>query len=147
MRKLGILVVLGMWAVAAWGETIALKDGSRIVGKITAQSGTEVTVNVMGAETKVSGEEIKAIDGRPFACDFKTIYKAKATGLQPKDGEGHYQLALWCEKNGLKVEMKAELLRVLEVNPKHEGANQKLGRVSNWVVDGDLKEARTAHLP
>ena len=142
MRRFLTIMVLCAWAVAASGETIALKDGSRIVGKITAQSGTEVTVNVMGAETKVSGEEIKAIDGRPFTCDFKTIYKAKAAGVQPKDGEGHYQLALWCEKNGLKDEMKAELLRVLEVNPKHEGANQKLGRVNydgNWVQADDVK--------
>ena len=142
MRRFLAIMVLCAWAVAAWGETIALKDGSRIVGKITAKSGTEITVNVMGAETKVSGEEIKAVDGRPFVCDYKTIYKVKAAAVTPKDCDGHYQLALWCEKNGLKDEMNTELQRVLEVNPKHEGANQKLGKVSydgNWVRPDDVK--------
>jgi len=141
MRRFLVIMVVCAWAIAASGETIALKDGSRIVGKITAQSGAEVTVNVMGTETKVSGEEIKAIDGQPFACDFKTIFKAKAA-TTPKDAEAHYQLALWCEKNGLKAEMKMELLRVLEVNPKHEGANQKLGKVNydgSWVQPDDVK--------
>ena len=142
MRNLGIIIVLCAWAVAASAETITLKDGSRVEGTITAKSGTEVTVDVNGAVTKISGEEVKAIDGRPFACDFKALYKARSAAVPPKDGEGHYQLALWCEKNGLKGEMTTELQRVLEIAPKHEGANQKLGKVNydgSWVRADDVK--------
>ena len=97
---------------------------------------------IASAETRIRGEEIKAVDGHPFECDFKAIYKQKAAAVRPKDAEGHYQLALWCEKNGFKGEMNTELQRALAANSNHEGANVKLGKVlykGSWVQPEDKK--------
>ena len=103
-----LLAALGACPLLAWGETIELKDGSKIEGKITAKSGTEVTVNTEGIEVKVNGDEIKAIDGLPYACDYKAFYEQKNQEVGPTDVEGRFRLALWCKEHKLKEEMNAE---------------------------------------
>ena len=140
-RFLAIVTLCGV-ALAASAETVVLKDGSRVEGKITAQAASEITVDVNGTAQKLNAEEIKSVDGRPFVCEYKTIYRQKAPAVAPKDAEGHYRLALWCKKNGLKDEMNAELQRALAANPNHEGANLALGMVSYngiWVRPEDKK--------
>jgi cytochrome c5 len=137
------VALLGGWTLAVWGEVIELKDGSKIEGKITAKTGTEVTVNTEGIEVKVNGEEITAIDGLPFTCDYKTIYEKKCSEVGPTDVEGHFKLALWCEEHKLKAEMNTEIERVLALDANHEGANKKMGRINyqgQWRTPDELKK-------
>jgi cytochrome c5 len=129
--------------LSAWSEVIELKDGSKIEGKITAKSGTEVMVTTEGIEVRISGDEIKAINGLPFTCDYKAAFEQKCAGLSPADIEGHFKLALWCEEHKLKDDMNAELERVLAIDPNHEGANKKMGRLlfkGEWRTPDDLKK-------
>ena len=144
-RVLGLLTVvtLGGWCLLAWGEVIELKDGSKIEGKITAKTGIEVTVNTEGIEVKVNGDEIKTIDGMPFTCDYKALYDEKSQQVSPTDAEGRFKLALWCEEHKLKEEMNTEIERVLALNPNHEGANKKMGRINyqgQWRTPEELKK-------
>jgi cytochrome c5 len=57
--------------------------------------------------------------------------------------EGRFKLALWCEEHKLKEQMNAEIERVLALNPNHDGANQKLGRINyqgQWRTPDELKK-------
>jgi cytochrome c5 len=137
------IAFLCAWALPAYAEVIELKDGSKIEGKITAKTGTEVMVNTEGIEVRVNGEEIKAIDGMPFTCDYKAIYEKKCAEVGPTDVEGRFKLALWCEEHKLKDEMNAELERVLSLDANHEGANRKMGRINyqgQWRTPEELKK-------
>jgi len=134
---------LGGWSLTAWGEAIELKDGSKIEGKIKAKSGTEITMDVEGIEVKVNGDEVKAIDGLPYSCDYKALYEQKAQETPPMDIEGRFALAMWCKEHGLKEEMKAEIDRILSLSPSHDGANKEMGRLfarGQWRTPDELKK-------
>jgi hypothetical protein len=50
--------------------------------------------------------------------------------------EGHLEVANWCQKNGLREQERAHLFRVLDLNPEHAPARQRLGFVragNQWV--------------
>jgi cytochrome c5 len=100
-------------------------------------------VNTEGIEVRVNGEEIKAIDGLPFTCDYKAIYEKRCAELGPTDVEGRFKLALWCEEHKLKDEMNSEIERVLALDANHEGANKKMGRINyqgQWRTPDELKK-------
>jgi cytochrome c5 len=127
----------------AFGESIELKDGSKIEGKIKAKSATEITVDVEGIEVKVNGDEVKAIDGMPYACDFKALYDMRCQETPAMDIDGRFALAMWCKEHKLKAEMDGEIERVLALNPNHEGANRELGRLfveGAWRTPDELKK-------
>jgi len=143
-RLLTVIAILALVAgtMPVSAEVIELKDGSKIEGKITAKSATEVTVNTEGAEVKVGGDEIKAIDGLPFVCDYKQMYELRAAETLVNDIEGHYRLALWCRDHKMTQEMNDEIEQVLAVDPNHEGANKMLGRLmfqGQWRTPEELK--------
>jgi hypothetical protein len=45
----------------------------------------------------------------------------------PDTAQAHWQIAEWCEQNGLKSEATAHLVAVVRLNPAHEEAWKKLG--------------------
>ncbi len=131
------------WALAVCAEVIELKDGSKIEGKITSKTDTEVMVTTEGIEVRINGDEIKALDGMPYACNYRALYEQKQQEVSPTDAEARFKLALWCEERQLKDEMNAEIERVLGLNPNHEGANKKLGRLffrEQWRTPDELKK-------
>ena len=146
MRRLVVLATLMTlitWPLAMCAEVIELKDGSKIEGKITSKSGTEVVVRTEGVEVRVSGDEIKTIDGLPFTYDCKAAYELKCAELQPGDVDGHFKLALWCEEHKMQEQMNEQLGCVLAFEPNHEGANKKMGRLffqDQWRTPDELKK-------
>lgn len=115
------------FALMAWGTVIELKDGSKIEGQIISRTGTEIVVNTEGVEVKVAGDEIKAVDGLPFSCDYKALYEQKSLEIPVSDADAHFRLALWCEEHKLKDEMDIEMERVLVINPKPRGGQPETG--------------------
>ncbi len=69
------------------------------------------------------------------AEDYMSNPEAKATlalyharrDKSPDTAQAHWQLARWCEDNGLKVEAEAHLTAVVRLNPAREEAWKKLG--------------------
>ena len=54
----------------------------------------------------------------------------------PDTAQAHWQLAEWCEENGLKAEAKAHLAAVIRLNP----AGKKPGR--NWDITSQKADGR-----
>lgn len=130
-------------SLVAWAEVVELKDGSKLEGKIKAKSGTEIAMEIDGIEIKVSGDEVKSIDGLPYTCDYKALYEQKSAELPAMDIDSRFALAMWCKEHGLKEEMNAEIERILVLNPNHEGANKALGKVfvrGEWKTPEELKK-------
>lgn len=61
-------------------------------------------------------------------------YERRAKEVDPKDAEAHYQLGLWCLKNGLApfAPARREFEKVLALNPDHAGARKAL----DWKKEG-----------
>jgi hypothetical protein len=53
-------------------------------------------------------------------------YRARREKI-PDTAQAHWQLAEWCDENGLKAEAKAHLTAVVRLNPAREEAWKKLG--------------------
>jgi hypothetical protein len=54
-------------------------------------------------------------------------YRRRASVLEPHDAGGHFRLALWCEKQGLKAKARRHYRAVLAVRPEHKAARRALG--------------------
>jgi HEAT repeat protein len=54
-------------------------------------------------------------------------YRRRASVLAPNDAGGHFRLALWCEKQGLKAPARRHYRAVLAVRPEHRAARRALG--------------------
>ena len=58
---------------------------------------------------------------------------------------GQFELAQWCAKRGLEDQERAHLTRVLEIDPNHAEARERLGfrRVDGvWLSDEEVEAAR-----
>jgi hypothetical protein len=62
----------------------------------------------------------------PEAKTNLTTYRARREKI-PDTAQAHWQLAEWCEENGLAAEAKAHLAAVVRLNPSREEAWKKLG--------------------
>lgn len=65
-----------------------------------------------------------------------SFYEEKLQALGPKDADGHFNLALWCQEQGLLVEMRARLRWTVRLKPDHKQARELLGDVkenSAWI--------------
>ncbi|MFO0908145.1 MAG: hypothetical protein U0794_07265 [Isosphaeraceae bacterium] len=79
-----------------------------------------------------------AVDGKILA-----EYNARAAATPDRAGP-QWDLALWCEKNGLKAEAYTHLAAVVRLDPTRAGAWQKLGftkRDGLWLNPEELAES------
>ena len=63
----------------------------------------------------------------------------------PHTAAAHWQLALWCEENGLKPEAIAHLTTVVRLDPKRDAAWKRLGyrrERGRWVTEAQIEAAR-----
>ena len=63
------------------------------------------------------------------------IYQEKLSELKPDDVNGHYQLGLWCRKNGLILEAYQEFEKVIKLEPKHAEAKKQLDSLVDPLVE------------
>jgi hypothetical protein len=64
-------------------------------------------------------------------------YGERAAGLSPDDALAHYRLGLWCEKEGLAGEAKAEFEKAVLADPSYVPPRKKLSHRkigSTWVA-------------
>jgi hypothetical protein len=82
----------------------------------------------------------------PSPSDNLTATLARYNRLReqtPETAAGQWNLALWCEKNGLKAEANAHLSTVVRLDPTREAAWRKLGftrRDGRWLNADEVAE-------
>ena len=77
--------------------------------------------------------------------DVKAELAEKKAALDPKDAQGHYELALWCEANGLKTDYRRLLRTVIKVDPDHAQARELLGYQKyngEWMLEREIERLK-----
>lgn len=116
----------------AFADRVRLKDGRTLEGKVV-DLGDRVRIEFGRGSVTFSKEEIASIERVKSAAE---TYREKAAALAEDDVEGHFQLAQWSREQGLEEEARAELLRVIAIDPEHAQARALLGHVKvagEWV--------------
>jgi|GEM_PF-830724 len=130
------LVLLAMLIVAAsplHADIFHTKAGDSYEGEIVEDIGTAYHVRTRLGVTTVKKNEIERIEEKPSPwAEYRKRRKAcKNTA------EAHYQLALWCDEQGLSVERRDELEHAIEIDADYEPAREALGFERNargeWV--------------
>ena len=109
-----------VWA-ASLADTVRTKDGKTYAG----------TVNVLGDKVRVT-----QANGTTVVLDKKDVadiiasrtvlqeYADRESKVKANDGDGRFNLALWCDRNKLTTEAVRECAQALAIRPDHPGARQ-----------------------
>jgi hypothetical protein len=113
-------------------DTLHLKGGDKIEGEVVKDLGEALRFRTLSGVVDIEKERIvKHVKGPSPWRLYENQRKAA-----PDTAEGHYQLALWCRKHGLRAEEIEHLERVIRLDPEHADARQALGYVKQdgaWV--------------
>ena len=86
-RLLVLLTVAGLTATVAWGDTIRLRNGVRLTGKVVKRTDSLVSVDVGGRVLDLKLDRIESIDGEPV----RPSHQARSTAMAPakvrRDGD------------------------------------------------------------
>lgn len=66
-------------------------------------------------------------------------YQEKLAKLKPDDTKGYYELGLWCQQSKLDTHAQEMFEKVIELEPNHSGARQKLDYIkykNKWIKKG-----------
>ncbi|MDH3590787.1 MAG: HEAT repeat domain-containing protein [Planctomycetota bacterium] len=78
-------------------------------------------------------------------ADGANAYLTRARQLKADDVAGHYRLALWCDKAGLKTEARREFRAVVTLDTDHRAARRALGYENvrgRWVKGKEAMRAK-----
>jgi tetratricopeptide (TPR) repeat protein len=123
---------------SALADTVHLKDGGTISGKVEERADEVIVTIRPGMSVTVKKDEIKQIVREETASE---TYQKRLSQLKKNDVEGYYQLALWCKENGLREECLFCLNKAIEIYPDHTGARKELGYVrygDSWILQDEL---------
>ena len=128
---------------AARADTIYMKDGRKLEGKVLAETEDTVKIKLQFGATVVKRADIQRID-KP--ADNAAAYQAKAAKLSGDDAAGHYQLGLWCKEKGMSAEAQREFEVAIAADANHAESRRELGFTQvggKWVKEArQLKSAR-----
>lgn len=130
-------IFAAIFAVPLHADTIRLKGGRALHGKIEAQSETTVRFRTTSGTIEISRDEIVLIEHGPAPWEEYDRVK----GDYPDTADGQFRLALWCESHGLSAEARRHYERVIELNPDHLSARRALGYVR---ADGQWRRRASA---
>jgi hypothetical protein len=122
-------------------DVLIMKDGRRIEGTVTAQDSTKVKIQTSFGDFEFPMTQVDRIEkGKTSAQSFDERFKAA------KSAEDFFALGQWAEEKKMRPEAKKAMKRVLELEPKHAGANTFFGKVEYkgvWLTPAE-RDARAA---
>lgn len=132
-------------AGTAYADTIKLEGGGTVHGQILEDKSTKdklvVKVDAGGGEVTIERAKIQAItQGKRPADEYEEIREQYA-----ETAEDQFKLAVWCEQHKLWRQRREHLQKVIELDPDHSQAREKLGYVKQdgkWLTGQELKEAK-----
>lgn len=127
LRRLSIVIAVLAVALIATvsvnADIIHTKAGDSYEGELIEDIGTAYHVRTRLGVSTVKKKDIERIEKKPSPwAEYRKRRKAcKNTA------EAHYELALWCDENGLTTERRDELEHAIKINPNHEPSRAALG--------------------
>ncbi len=134
---LSLLFVLALQALLQ-ADTIFLKDGRKLEGKVTSEQGDFVEIETKFGKAKIEKSRIAKIVRGETAKDD---YKKRLKNLDKDDPSAVFALAEWARDKGMKKQYRELLTLTLKASPQHEGANKALGKVKydgRWFTPSEL---------
>jgi hypothetical protein len=135
-----LLAVLLPSAVLA--DTVYLKGGGKVSGRIVTRSETEVEVDVGAGTMKVSTARVDRIEEGASAL---SEYAQRAAALKPDDVDGWRELGRWARSQGLNTQASQAYEKVKALAPGDAEANEALGQVQvagRWVSEEESYRSR-----
>jgi hypothetical protein len=120
------------------GDTLVLKSGLRLYGKVTKEGDDKVAVTLEGKTHRVSRESVaKVIEGESAVEEYAR------RAADAKDAAGWYRLALWAKAKNLS-RAESAFLKVLEHDLEHRAARRELGyeKINGEWIHGDEAKRR-----
>jgi hypothetical protein len=132
--------------LALWCEQLGLSTDRirHLTLAIMANPGHAVARGLLGqiSEKGTWTRPEKLID--PARAEILEQYRARRLAIR-ETADGHWDLALWCEQQGLRDEAVAHLTRVVRRDPGRDAAWKRLGykrRFGRWMTDEQLASAK-----
>lgn len=142
MRCFVVCVFCLLAAGAALADTVILKDGGNVVGKVTVTA-TDVVIEIRpGMTVAFPKEKVKEI---VFEKTPREEFEARFAAIQSFDAPAFYSLGMWAKEQGLKEEAKRCFAKVVELQPDHTGARKELGYVRHegeWLLYDEAMKAK-----
>jgi hypothetical protein len=136
---------LALFALAAIvrADTVKLEGGGTVRGEILDDKSTKdvLVVKSRGAEVKIQRSRIQEIVREKTAGQEYEEIK----GDYAETAEDQFRLAMWCDSRRLAKQRKEHLLKVIELDPDHAQAREKLGYVrldGKWLTADEAREAK-----
>ncbi len=117
----GMLLSVG----AARGDVFHLKGGDTIEGEVLEDLSDAYHVRTLVGIAVVEKDRVVRREKGPSPWRLY-IQKRRKT---PHTAQGHYELAQWCRKHGLRPEATDHLKQVIRLDPDHAKARKALGYV------------------
>jgi len=113
-------------------DTIRLKNGTEITGKIT-----KVAFSGAGGVLNFKRERIQqvVVGGAPPPT-AREQFKKRWDALRPDDAVGFYRLGVWCRARQLSAEARRCLEKSLALDPKHEFARDAHEALGHSLQEG-----------
>lgn len=149
-RALWLIAALVLITSHAAADTVHLTSGGKLVGTITEETKTHVTVETKFGPQKIERSRVASIDR---GLTPKEKIEAAVEALEPSDADGRFALAMDAKEAGLRQLHESLVADVLRLDKNHKDANEFLGNV---LYRGDYvsvakrerleKEARAAKM-
>lgn len=139
LRTLCALLLL---AGALEADVLVMKDGRRIEGTVTAQDAQTVKLHTNVGDFEFPAADVERVEkGKTSAQEFDERFQAA------KSAADFFALGQWADQKKLRGEAKKAMRKVLELEPKHAGANTFLGKVlykDDWLTPAERDKRAAA---
>lgn len=118
---------------AASADVVLLTNGGKVRGKVIKENSREVVVRTAGGTTVVPRDEVAGIEK---GATTEELYKKRLAKIDPSSAEARFSLGRWLEGQGARVLARREFKKVIEIDPEHRFAREKLGYIKQdgaWV--------------
>lgn len=133
-------LLLSLQTLPCFGDTITLKDGRKLIGKVEREEGGRIHLILRYGKMIISRADVASIEEGPTP---EEIYRDRASEVSDDDLDGILDLARWCEEADLDRESRWEYGRILEIDTDHPKARAALGFVMHeekWITKAEHRE-------
>jgi tetratricopeptide (TPR) repeat protein len=145
-----LLLIFLFFAIPSFAETIILKSGKTIEGKILIKTDSDITVDDGRATTTYYIYEIESIDGKPFATgksSFRNLNPPiiSQVKLAKNNFSSYYKKGITCALEGNFKEAEDEFKKAIAVD-KHDYSSQSTLKILADFKNGIINKEYTIYL-